>query len=146
MRLTIGHEVPSSVSRSGFKRCLPPDSYRATWESKIKVILVKNGILDILKGKFLVSGDAPKNWLFIIFTSFLATIMIGSSHSADTQVHKIAALSEEVKELRSEFVDVRSDVQRLKLESTITQTVEEKGLYPSEIPPKKIMVKTQNED
>ncbi|MGI9550719.1 MAG: FtsL-like putative cell division protein [Aurantibacter sp.] len=107
---------------------------------------MKNGILDILKGKFLVSGDAPKNWLFIIFTSFLATIMIGSSHSADTKVHKIAALNEEVKELRSEFVDVRSDVQRLKLESTITQTVVEKGLYPSEIPPRKIKVKTQNKD
>jgi hypothetical protein len=107
---------------------------------------VKNGLLDILKGKFLVSGDAPKNWLFIIFTSFLATIMIGSSHSADTQVHRIAALNEEVKELRSEFVDVRSDVQRLKLESTISQTVVEKGLYPSEIPPRKIKVKTQNKD
>lgn len=107
---------------------------------------MKNGLLDILKGKFLVSGDAPKNWLFIIFTSFLATIMIGSSHSADTQVHRIAALNEEVKELRSEFVDVRSDVQRLKLESTISQTVVEKGLYPSEIPPRKIKVKTQNKD
>lgn len=93
-----------------------------------------------------MSGDAPKNWLFIIFTSFLATIMIGSSHSADTQVHRIAALNEEVKELRSEFVDVRSDVQRLKLESTISQTVVEKGLYPSEIPPRKIKVKTQNKD
>lgn len=105
---------------------------------------MKDGILDILKGKFLVSGDAPKNWLFIIFTSFLATIMIGSSHSADTQVHKIAALSEEVKELRSEFVDIRSDVQQLKLESTISQSLLEKGLYPSEIPPKKIKVKSQN--
>ncbi|MGB5500299.1 MAG: FtsL-like putative cell division protein, partial [Maribacter sp.] len=40
---------------------------------------MKKGILDVLKGKFLVSGDAPKNWLFIIFVSFLATVMIGSS-------------------------------------------------------------------
>ena len=76
---------------------------------------MKKGILDVLKGKFLVSGDAPKNWLFIIFVSFLATVMIGSSHNADKKVHQIAALNEEVKELRSEFVDLRSDVQRLKL-------------------------------
>lgn len=100
--------------------------------------------MDILKGKFLVSGDAPKNWLFIIFASFLAAIMISSSHSADKKVHKIAALNEEVKELRSEFVDARSDVQRLKLESTITSTVAVKKLYPSETPPKKIMVKSLN--
>ncbi len=103
---------------------------------------MRKGILDILKGKFLVSGDAPKNWLFIIFASFLATVMIGSSHSADKKVHQIAALNEEVKELRSQFVEVRSDVQRLKLESTITKIVEEKGLYPSETPPKKIRVKS----
>ncbi len=98
---------------------------------------VKKGILDILKGKFLISGDAPKNWLFIIFASFLAAVMISSSHSADRKVHRIAALNEEVRELRSEFVDARSDVQQLKLESTITSTVAEKGLFPSETPPTK---------
>lgn len=58
-------------------------------------------------------------------------------------MHQIAALNEEVKELRSEFVDVRSDMQQLKLESTVMQIVEENGLYPSEVPPKKIKVKSQ---
>ncbi len=104
--------------------------------------MMRNGFLDILKGKFLVSGDAPKNWLFIIFISFLATVMIASSHSADRKVHAIAALNEEVKELRSEFVDMRSDLQRLKLESKITEVLEQEDLYPSEIPPKKIKVKS----
>jgi hypothetical protein len=102
--------------------------------------MIKKGVLDMLKGKFLVSGDAPKNWLFIIFASFLATVMIGSSHSADKKVHQIAALNEEVKELRNEFVDVRSDVQQLKLESKITEILEVNELYPSEVPPKKIKV------
>ncbi len=105
---------------------------------------MKNGIVAILKGKFLVSGDAPKNWLFLIFASFLATVMIASSHSADRKVHRLAALNEEVKELRSEFVDMRSDVQRLKLESTIRLTVAEEGLLPSETPPKKIKVTSEN--
>ncbi|MFS4417851.1 FtsL-like putative cell division protein [Maribacter sp. 2307ULW6-5] len=97
--------------------------------------------MDLLRGEFLVSGDAaPKNWLFIIFMSVLATIMISSAHSAEKKVHKIAALSEEVRELRNEFVDVRSDVQQLKLESTITGALAEKGLEPSSAPPKKIIV------
>lgn len=104
--------------------------------------MVRKGILDILKGKFLVSGDAPKNWLFILFASFLATVMIGSSHSADKKVHQIAALNEEVKELRSEFVDVRSDVQKLRLESKVTEIVAADELFPSEVPPKKIKVKS----
>lgn len=106
---------------------------------------MKNGLLDILKGKFLVSGDAPKNWLFIIFASFLAAIMIGSSHSADAKVHKIAALNEEVKELRSEFVDTHKEAQTLKFESQITKVLEKNELYPSDIPPKKIRVKSISE-
>src|SRR5690606_32936471 len=105
---------------------------------------MKKGLMDLLKGKFLVSGDAPKNWLFIIFVSFLATVMNACSHSVDGKVHRIAALNEEVKELRSEYVDVRSDMQGLKLESTILRSVESKGLLPSETPPKKIKVKTVN--
>jgi len=103
---------------------------------------MRKGIIDILKGKFLVSGDAPKNWLFIIFASVLATVMIASSHSADKKVHQVAALNEQVKELKNEFVDMRSDVQRLKLESTITENVMVDDLFPSEVPPRKIKVKT----
>lgn len=71
--------------------------------------------------------------------------MIGSSHSADKKVHQIAALNEEVKELRSEFVDVRSDVQKLKLESTVMDIVAEKGLFPPVVPPKQIKVKSNQE-
>jgi hypothetical protein len=103
---------------------------------------MKNGIVAILKGKFLVSGDAPKNWLFLVFASFLAAVMIASSHSADRKVHRLAALNEEVKELRSQFVDMRSDVQRLKLESAVRLSVAGNGLLPSETPPKKIKVKS----
>jgi len=103
---------------------------------------MKKGLFDILKGKFLVSGDAPKNWLFIIFVSFLATVMIGSSHSADKKVHQIAALNEEVKELRSQFLDGRTEVQQLRLESKIAEVLSDKDIFPSEVPPRKIKVKT----
>lgn len=94
----------------------------------------------MLKGTFLVNGDAPKNWMFIVFASLLATIMIASSHSADRKVHEIAALNEQVRELRSEFVEVRSRAQRLKLESTIRESVRGVGLVPAETPPVKIIV------
>ena len=107
------------------------------------MLAMRKRLLDILRGKFLVSGGAPKNWMFIIYVSFLATVMIASSHSADGKVHRIAALDEEVKELRSEFVDMRSDMQELKLESTVMGIVEKEGLFPSETPPKKIKVKTK---
>lgn len=70
--------------------------------------------------------------------------MIASSHSADRKVHEIAKLNEEVKELRSAFVDGRSKLMRLKMESSVVKKLANRGLFPSEIPPKKIKVKPQN--
>ena len=104
---------------------------------------MKKGLLDILKGKFLVSGDAPKNWLFLLFASFLAALMISSSHRADKKVHDIAALNEEVRMLKSEFFEHRSKVQQMRLESSIRESMSEAGLAPSKNPPKKIMVKSE---
>ncbi|MCA0151897.1 FtsL-like putative cell division protein [Winogradskyella vincentii] len=106
---------------------------------------MKKNIYSILRGKFLISDDSFKNWRIIIFVSVLAVVMIASSHSADKKVHDIARLTNEVKELRSAFVDGRSKLMRLKMESTIINKVVDKGIEISEIPPKKIKVKSQSE-
>jgi hypothetical protein len=105
---------------------------------------MKKNIYNILKGTFLVSDDSFKNWRFILFISGLAIIMIASSHSADKKVYEIARLKNEVKEMRSAFVDGRSRLMRLKMESNVIAVMKKKGLEPSVIPPKKIKVKTQN--
>ncbi len=105
---------------------------------------MKKNIYNILKGTFLVSDDSFKNWRIIIFISVLAIVMIASSHSADEKVHEIARLENEVKEMRSAFVDGRSRLMKLKMESAVVAKMKEKGLAPSVIPPKKIKVKTQN--
>ncbi|NJX16186.1 FtsL-like putative cell division protein [Tamlana crocina] len=105
---------------------------------------MKKSIYSILKGTFLVSDDAFRNWRFILFISGLAIIMIASSHSADQKVYEIARLKNEVKEMRSAFVDGRSKLMRLKMESHVVRVMKEKGLATSVIPPKKIKVKSQN--
>ncbi len=101
---------------------------------------------DILKGKFLVDEDAFKNWRMIIFLSALALIMIASSHRADEKVHEIADLKDEVAELRSEAVDSRVNLWKLKTSSSVAKALEARGVKPSNIPPKKIKVKTAERD
>ena len=105
---------------------------------------MKKSIYGILKGTFLVSDDAFKNWRMILFISVLAIIMIASSHSADKKVHEIARLNNEAKELRSAFVDGRKKHMELKKETVVEIKMKEKGLAISEIPPTKIKVKSQN--
>ena len=92
----------------------------------------------------MVSDDSFKNWRFILFLSALAVVMIESSHRADRKVHEIAKLNEEVKELRSELIDGRKRLMYLKMESSVRKKLSEKGILPSDVPPKKIKVKIQN--
>ncbi|CAH8288355.1 hypothetical protein EV196_10432 [Mariniflexile fucanivorans] len=104
---------------------------------------MKTNIYKLLKGTFLVSDDSFKNWRFILFISALAIIMIASSHSADKKVYEIARLKNEVSEMRSAFIDGRSRLMKLKMESNVMGVMLEKGIAPSVIPPKKIKVKSQ---
>ena len=104
---------------------------------------MKQTIYDILKGKFLIADDAIKNWKMLLFLSFLAIVMIASSHSAERKVHDIAKLNDEVRELRTHFVDGRSELMRLKMESNIKARIKKKGIGPAGTPPKKIIVKNK---
>ena len=106
---------------------------------------MKQGIYALLKGRFLISDDAMKNWRFILFCTLLAIIMIAFSHNAEKKVHQIARTSKEVKELRSEFVDTRKRLMQLKMESTIINRVSALGIKTSETPPQKLVIKSNKE-
>ncbi len=101
----------------------------------------KQNVYNLLKGKFLVDEDAPKNWTMLIFLALLALIMIASAHSVDNKVQKIASLNKKKRELRSEHIATRSELMKLKMESSITKKLAEKGLFISENPPQKIKLK-----
>lgn len=115
------------------------------WQ-KSSDLKMKGGIYNIVKARFLVNEDATKNWRFILFLILLAIIMIANTHRFEQKVFKIADLTNEVKELRSEFVDRRSELMQLKMESTISKKMEARGIMPSQVPPVKIKVKKPKEE
>ena len=106
---------------------------------------MKTGIYGILKARFLIDDDAIKNWRFIVFVILLAIIMIANTQRFEQKVFKIAELTSEVKELRSEFVDRRSQLMKLRIESTVSEKMIAKEIYPSTVPPVKIKVKKEAE-
>ena len=101
---------------------------------------MKRGIYGLLKARFLINKDATKNWRFIVFLFVTALLMIGNSHQYEQKVYKIIALTKEVKKLRSVFVDKRSELMKLKMESTVTEKMKERNIFPSPVPPQKIKV------
>jgi hypothetical protein len=98
-----------------------------------------------LKARFLLDEDAIKNWRFIVFIIGLAIVMIANTQRYEQKVFRIAELNNEVKELRSEFVDRRSELMKLKMESTVAKQMEARLILPSTVPPMKIKVVQEKE-
>lgn len=96
---------------------------------------LKNPVGSILTGRFLLSSKWEKNWPFIIYLSLLALIMIASSHNADKKVHKISQLSNQMKELNSEYIDTRSRLMTESMETKVVEKASELGLKKSDSPP-----------
>jgi hypothetical protein len=101
----------------------------------------KKGIYSFLRGSFLTDESAFKNWRIIIFVVVLLLIMISSAHNAEKKVFKISELNKKKRELRAEYVDTGTILMRMKMESNIKEKAKNRGLKPSETPPKKITYK-----
>jgi len=76
----------------------------------------------------------------ILFFSILALTMISIGHSADRKIFKIANLNEKIKSLKSEFVEQRTYLMKLKMETNVINLLSHKGIVSSERPPIKIIV------
>lgn len=96
--------------------------------------------LAFLNMEFLLKEDSIRNWRFIFVLSVLAMIMIESGHRADSKIFEIAQLNEEIKALKSQFVENRSSLMRLKMETKVVSVLEDKGVKPSDVPPIKIII------
>ncbi len=101
---------------------------------------MRKGIYNLLRTKFLIDDDAVKHWRFIILVVGLAVVMIANTHRFEKKLFRIADLNVENKELRSVFADTRTELMKLKMESTIAKRMSEIGIFPPEVPPVKIKV------
>jgi len=98
-------------------------------------------LLSILRMEFLVNDYAFKNWRVILFLSLLSLIMIASGHAADRKIFQIAQLNDDLKMLKSEFVEQRTALMNLKMETKIMKELRPLGIGPTKTPPIKIIVK-----
>lgn len=101
-------------------------------------------IKGVVTGRFLVSEQWSKNWPFIIYLSFLALIMIASSHSAERKVHRISELRTEMKELNSKHIDLRSQLMIESMEYKVVERARDLGLESSDVPP--VVIKSNPEE
>ncbi len=100
-------------------------------------------LLSILRMEFLVNDYDFKNWRVILFLSILSLIMIASGHGTDRKIFHIAQLNDDLKMLKSEFVEQRTTLMNLKMETKIMKELGPLGIGPAKNPPIKIVVKQE---
>ena len=96
-------------------------------------------VLSFLNIDFLLKEDSMKNWRMLFFISILAMISIHSGHSADKKIYQIANLNNDLKRVKSKFVENKSQLMFLKLETRVSKRLIEIGVGPSKEQP--IMLK-----
>jgi hypothetical protein len=80
-----------------------------------------------------------KNLLFVGFLGFMALVYIANAHYAEKKVREIQALQKEVKTLRWEYMQLKSEVMYNYKYSEVANRVDRKGLNLRK--PKKIVVR-----
>lgn len=82
-----------------------------------------------------------QNMPFILFLAVLALIYIANSHLAEKKVRRINKLGREIKELKWEYLNVKSELMFRSKMSVVSKAVEPLGLKELNIPPQKIELK-----
>lgn len=85
-----------------------------------------------------------QNMPFILFLSAMALLYIANSHLAEKKIRRINKLGREIKELKWEYINVKSELMFRSKMSEVSKSVEPLGLKQLNAPPQKIMIQ-QNE-
>lgn len=103
---------------------------------------VVRSVVSVVSGSFLSKDITIKNFPFVFFLSFLAICYIANGYYADDQVRKVNALTNEIKELRTQYIVVKDSlvIKSKQTEVAKSLAIQHTGIVESVVPPKKIVV------
>lgn len=101
-----------------------------------------NPISMVLSGQLLTQDAVVKNLPYLLFLAFIGIIYIANGYMAESSVRKINKTQQEIKELRSEQISIKSELNNTIIESELIKIIAQRnmGLKESMDPPKKIVV------
>ena len=110
----------------------------------IKSNKVVRSFRSVVSGSFLSRDETMRFLPFLLFLSLLAVIYIANGYYAEAKMRKQNKLTEELKDLRSEYIITKSDLMFMSKQSEVAKATAVLGIKESVVPPKKIVVKTNN--
>ena len=94
----------------------------------------------VFSGTFLTNERTLQHLPFIIFLAIAAIFYIGNGYYADGKIREVNKVSNQLKELRSEYISTKSELMFASKQSEVAKAMESEGLKEPVIPPIKIEV------
>ncbi len=116
----------------------PPKSEKNNKPRK-KGVLGK-GLSAVFSGTFLTNDKTLKHLPFITFLAFIAILYIANGYYADDKIREVNKISNQLKELRSEYISTKSDLMFASKQSEVAKSADKLGLKEPVVPPTKINV------
>ena len=112
---------------------------KARQKVRKKGVLAK-GLSSVFSGTFLTNESTLKHLPFILFLALAAIFYIANGYYADDKIRDVNKISNELKELRSEYISTKSELMFASKQSEVAKSAEELGLKEPVVPPIKIEV------
>lgn len=104
-----------------------------------KGVLAK-GLSSVFSGTFLTNEKTLKHLPFILFLALIAIFYIANGYYADDKIREFNKISNQLKELRSEYISTKSELMFASKQSEVAKSAEKIGLTEPVVPPIKIEV------
>ena len=102
-------------------------------------------ITNVLTGNFLSHEKLVANMPYVFFLTFLGILYIANGYYAEKTVKQLYRTTNEIKELRSEYISNKSELEQVKQQSNVAFSIKALELKESLTPPNKIIIKKEDE-
>ena len=109
-------------------------------KSKVKLGKWTTPFVQLITGEFMRKDNLVNSLPFLFFLTFLGICYIANGYYAEKTIREIYKTSRDLKELRSEYITIKSDLEVLKQQSQVALTIKSMGLKESTSPPKKLVI------
>jgi hypothetical protein len=104
----------------------------------VKKGVLAKGLSKIFGGAFLSDDRAVQHVPFVMFLGLLAILYIANGYYADDKIREVNKVTNQIKELRTEFISSKSDLMFVSKQSEVAKAVEPLGLKEPVVAPMKI--------
>lgn len=108
--------------------------------------IVTRSVGSVMSGAFLSKEKAIGAIPFIFFITLVTLCYIANGYYAEEQIRKQNKLTNEIKELRSEYIISKSDLMFISKQSELARRILPLGIKESVEPPVKIVVHSKTEN